>query len=505
MTGIYSFNHDSFGKTTNTAGSAGNNVKYNADLSKTQMKEFLEANAKYVEDHGTQRPQWQIDAHLAQLRGGRSAAENAAYNAREEAAFAIRSHIIPSDPNEAKAWFDAQEKADRKNARMSDRFIGALPRELTPEQCIEAVESFCKGVTKDRVPWHFALHLELDKRDQPDWNPHTHIIFRDRDIETGKRYLYTTAGPKERKQLDEKGIEYWSTQKLRVAWQDHINHALERAEQKVRIDHRTLAAQGIFDRKPQIHVGPKASALKRKGIQPKSKDFTDAKRHILYTVMDNGTRADHNERIKQDSQRPKKAIHPKLAELAEVQTEARKAIYREQKRDRDALRAAHNKQISEHKKWAKELYAATRKQAYAETKAVMQDRWKAARKIKKRAERNTAMATLKLHQKVLYANTAAKLVLGARKEKDAAYTKMHDAQIKDRAELREKHRQEYLTMNRQHLAERLGVQEQLYRDHIIRKMTKGGMNIRMDKAGMAHQQRAALQLLRLYNRKLTPG
>ena len=54
-------------------------------------------------------------------------------------------------------------------------------------------------VTQDRnVPWHFALHLELDKKNEPDWNPHAHIIFRDRDIETGKRYLYTSAGPKER-------------------------------------------------------------------------------------------------------------------------------------------------------------------------------------------------------------------------------------------------------------------------------------------------------------------
>ena len=205
MSSLYSFNHDSFGKTTNRAGAAGDNVRYNADLSKTQMAAYLAANAQYLKEHGTHRPEAEIEAHLAELRQGRSAAENAAYNAREEAVYAIRSHVIPGPAQEAAAWFDEQEKNERKNARMSDRFIGALPRELMPEQCIAAVEKFLRDVTQDRVPWHFALHLELDKKNEPDWNPHAHIIIRDRDIETGRRVLYTTAGSKEREQFAAKG------------------------------------------------------------------------------------------------------------------------------------------------------------------------------------------------------------------------------------------------------------------------------------------------------------
>ena len=45
---------------------------------------------------------------------------------------------------------------------------------------IGVVEGFCRTVTGDHIPWHFALHLELNKKNDPDWNPHTHIIFRDR-------------------------------------------------------------------------------------------------------------------------------------------------------------------------------------------------------------------------------------------------------------------------------------------------------------------------------------
>jgi hypothetical protein len=92
---IYSFNHDSFGKTTNRAGAAGDNAAYNARENETRLD----------------------NARLDGTAGG-----NAAYNAREEATYAVRSHIIPPEPREAEAWFRKQEQGERKNARMSDRF-----------------------------------------------------------------------------------------------------------------------------------------------------------------------------------------------------------------------------------------------------------------------------------------------------------------------------------------------------------------------------------------------
>lgn len=238
---------------------------------------------------------------------------------------------------------------------------------------------------------------------------------------------------------------------------------------------------------PGVHLGPKANALKRKGITPKSKDFTRAKGQILYTVIDNGTRADHNERLKQASQRPKKAIHPELTRLAEKQYAERKAMWAEQKRDREALRQAHNKQIADHKKWAKTLYAEMRKAALKETKEKMDPRWKAARSISKLKERNDAMEMLKLHQKVLYANTNAKHLVAAKKTKDTAYKDMMKRQVKERDELAGEHREEYKSLTRQHLAERIAMTEQLHRLHATARMRPGGL---------AHQQTAAINLLR---------
>ena len=322
---IYSFNHDSFGLTTNHAGAAGENARYNADLSKTQMDQFLAANANYVDDHGSQRPQWQIDAHLSQIRGGRSAADNAAYNARPEATYAVRSHIIPPEPDKARAWFDAQEKNERKNARMSDRFIGALPRELTPEQCIGAVESFCREVTKDRIPWHFALHLELERQGTADWNPHTHIIFRDRDIETGRRYLYTSAGPKERAELAAKGVEYWTTKDFRTEWEQQMNRALERAGQEARIDRRSLKEQGI-DRDAQIHIGPGSKKLAENGHQFQSRDRLRGERTIPYSVLDHATRAEHNARIVEGNKQQRR-IPPSARSSSGARTSPGQIVY----------------------------------------------------------------------------------------------------------------------------------------------------------------------------------
>ena len=260
-----------FGKTTNRAGAAGDNAAYNARENETHL------DIKGAEKEIT-------------------AACNVAYNAREAATYAVRSHIIPPGPKEAEAWFREQERTDRKNARMSDRFIAALPRELTPEQCIAAVESFCREVTQDRIPWHFALHLELEHKGEADWNPHTHIIFRDRDCETGRRFLHTSAGPKERPQLEAKGIHAWSTKDLRVAWNDTLNRELERAGSEARVDHRSLKEQGI-GREPQIHIGPGSQNAAQKGHSFESRDKELADRAIPYSLMDSGTRAEHNARI----------------------------------------------------------------------------------------------------------------------------------------------------------------------------------------------------------------
>lgn len=500
---IYSFNHDSFGLTTNRAGAAGDNVRYNADLSKTQMEAFLGANAWYLQKHDVHRSDAEIDAHLADLRQGRSAAENAAYNAREEACYAVRCHVIPPGPNEAEAWFREQEKGERKNARMSDRFIGALPRELTPEQCVAAVEKFCRDITQDRIPWHFALHLELDQKDQPNWNPHAHIIFRDRDIETGHRFLYTSAGPKERAKLLAQGKPFWDTSAFRQKWSAEMNLALERAGHDVRVDHRSLKEQGI-DREPQIHVGPGSQNAERKGHEFESKDRPIGDRSIPYTLLDRGSRGDRNAEIVDGNRDaasryppgPHSSRHPEQVKLREAQAKVRAAMYREQKHDRDALRQAQKAQLEQHGKWAKELYAVARKAAFEQVREQTAEKWKAVRAIEDPAQRDQAAKALTAEQKKLYAEASAQRVGEARTEKNEAWQALRKSQFDERIDLRNTHREEYSALTRQQVAERLGLGERHRAKQLQRDANRVAARF-SGHPGMAAQQRAAQQAIRL--------
>ncbi len=458
--------HDSFGKTTNRAGAAGDNVAYNARENETRLAKE------------------------------RSASDNVAYNAREDVTYAVRSHIIPADPREAEAWFRQEEQGDRKNARMSDRFIGALPRELTPEQCIEAVEKFCRDITQDRIPWHFALHLELDKKNVPEWNPHAHIIFRDRDIETGRRFLFTSAHPKERAELAEKGIHAWTTKDFRVEWEGQMNRALERAGYDARIDHRSLAEQGI-DREPQIHIGPGSQNAAKKGHEFESRDRLRGERTIPYSILDQGSRAQHNNRIVEGNRQPAASRqHPDHLTLREAQAEMRRVMYREQKRDRDALRQAQKAELAQHQDWAKKHYANARDQAFEQVKQDTAEKWKVVRATKDREQRDNAAEKLKTEQKELYAKVSGLHIGEARIEKDQLWQTLKQQHLQQRVDLRSTHREEYAALTRQHAAERLGISQQHRSQQLLQDANR--IAARFSKhPGLAAQQSAAVQAIRM--------
>lgn len=158
---------------------------------------------------------------------------------------------MPTEREPLYAWLDGQEDKDRKNARVIDKVMVALPRELTHAQNAELIREFAEGLTKGRASWVAGIHDGPGDAD----NPHSHIIFRDRDFETGKRVM----------ELSEKG----STERIRIAWEERVNTALERAGLEVRVDRRTLEAQGL-KREAEIHVGQAARQLTERGERPDS-------------------------------------------------------------------------------------------------------------------------------------------------------------------------------------------------------------------------------------------
>lgn len=214
------------------------------------------------------------------------------YITRRQACTHLLAGNMPDGGVAARKWVRAQEDADRKNARVIDKVMLALPRELTPAQNHALVREFAETLTEGRASWLAAFHDAGDDAD----NPHCHLVLRDRDPRTGKRGMQTT----------EKG----STQRMRILWEVVQNRHLQLHGHEARVDHRTLEAQGL-DLEPQQHVGPAALALAERGARPvsRSRERRNLKvsryksrlcetRITPYERIDRGrTRQEHRQRI----------------------------------------------------------------------------------------------------------------------------------------------------------------------------------------------------------------
>lgn len=151
----------------------------------------------------------------------------------------------------ARAWLDAQEEADRKNARMIDKLEIALPLELDQAQRVELVRAFVLELGGGKaVPFFAAFHDKPGTKDEA--NPHVHLVIRDRDPATGKGRVI---------RMSENG----STERAREIWEQICNEALRDLNHPARIDRRSLVDQGITDRKSPGHQGPQARQIEAKG------------------------------------------------------------------------------------------------------------------------------------------------------------------------------------------------------------------------------------------------
>lgn len=230
------------------------------------------------------------------------AAAHVKYICRKRALTVAMAARMPEAPSRAARWFKAEENKDRKNARVADKMIMALPRELSLTEQTALVYGFAEAVTEGKAPWFAAIHAQgKDKA-----NPHCHLIVRDRDILTGRRVAMFSAGPKEIKQRAAKGEKPPVTlRQLRIMWEQWVNAALQYAGRPERVDHRSLKDQGI-KRTPQIHEGPNIRAMHERGVRPVSKERirrnspnrkkgTPAQRTVRYSEIDRGmTRVEYN-------------------------------------------------------------------------------------------------------------------------------------------------------------------------------------------------------------------
>jgi ATP-dependent exoDNAse (exonuclease V) alpha subunit len=126
-------------------------------------------------------------------------------------------------------WNTVERVERRKDSQLAREVEIALPVELTQDQQVELLRDFIKRtfVAKGMVA-DFALHV-----DNPE-NPHAHVLLTMRQLSP------EGFGPKRRDWNADEQLQHW-----RAQWAEVTNEHLARAGLDIRIDHRSLEAQGI--------------------------------------------------------------------------------------------------------------------------------------------------------------------------------------------------------------------------------------------------------------------
>jgi ATP-dependent exoDNAse (exonuclease V) alpha subunit len=148
-------------------------------------------------------------------------------------------------------WNAVELGEKRKDAQLAREFILAVPPELDPKAQFNLAVGWAQQELVSRgMVTEISLH-----HPKSGTNPHVHIL--------------TTMRKLEGDQFSAKKATEWNNvgvlMEWRESWGKAVNAALEKAGRPERVDHRSLADQGI-DRIPQPKIGKEAMGLKKRGV-----------------------------------------------------------------------------------------------------------------------------------------------------------------------------------------------------------------------------------------------
>lgn len=209
----------------------------------------------------------------------------------------------------AELWNKVEAHHKRGDALVAREFVLAIPTELSESDRRELVRYYAQELaTKYRVAVDVCIHRP--SKDGDDRNHHAHILmsacYVDSDGKLGKKCVELDPIHCARAGLPN------AVEVERVKWQDAANLALQKSGESARIDHRSLAAQGITDRAPSVHLGPEASAIERRGEESQ---ITERERAKVAEVLAAAQAAAVIERAQQ------KNIQELEGELAELRAD----------------------------------------------------------------------------------------------------------------------------------------------------------------------------------------
>jgi ATP-dependent exoDNAse (exonuclease V) alpha subunit len=163
-------------------------------------------------------------------------------------------------------WNTAEHAEKRHGARVAREFEVSLPAELPPLARIALARSFALELSERyRVAVDLAVHAP-----RPDSDPrnfHAHLLATTREVTPAG--LGAKAGldmaPRERRQreLPDHRQEFIN---VRERWASLTNEALRAANLEARVDHRSLAAQGI-EREPRPRIPLAHLKMEQRGVR----------------------------------------------------------------------------------------------------------------------------------------------------------------------------------------------------------------------------------------------
>jgi hypothetical protein len=163
-------------------------------------------------------------------------------------------------------WNEAERAENRSNSRVAREYEIALPHELTKAQRLELVRGFAAEIAdRHGVAVDFAIHAPHREGDER--NHHAHLLATTRVIEPGglgeKSTIEWSDTNRRKAELEPARKEI---EAIRERWAVLANEKLLEHGHEIRIDHRSLEAQGI-EREPTTHLGPAVSGMERRGIE----------------------------------------------------------------------------------------------------------------------------------------------------------------------------------------------------------------------------------------------
>ncbi|MGC5841710.1 Ti-type conjugative transfer relaxase TraA, partial [Mesorhizobium abyssinicae] len=166
--------------------------------------------------------------------------------------------MLPEDAPEAwsdreRLWNDVEAFEMRKDAQLAREVEFALPRELSQAQGIELARDFVQTefVSRGMVA---DLNVHWDRAEDGSPKPHAHVMLTMRSVDENG------FGPKVRNWNQTELVERW-----RERWAELANERLAELDIDVRIDHRSLEAQGI-ELEPQTQIGAPAQRIEGGGL-----------------------------------------------------------------------------------------------------------------------------------------------------------------------------------------------------------------------------------------------